>query len=86
VTTRPAPTVPAGLAAILRPVEEHDGPEPLDAATVAGLVGVKPETVTGWATSGRMSGLLLSRSIGWRFAKADIVAFLTKRYYTARQR
>lgn len=76
--------VPPGLARILAPLDEYEGEEPFDAVTAARLVGVEPRTVTAWATGRKLSGLLLSRSIGWRFTLEDLREFLTGRYYTAR--
>ncbi|KPM55807.1 hypothetical protein CcI49_23030 [Frankia sp. CcI49] len=75
--------VPPGLARILAPLDAYDGEEPFGAVTAARLLDVEPRTVTSWATARQLSGLLLSRSIGWRFTVVDLREFLTRRYYRA---
>lgn len=82
MTAPPTTGVPPGLAVILRPVREYDGPEPFDARAAAKLLGVERRTVVSWATDGRLGGLKLDGPVGWRFALVDIEEFLIARYHT----
>jgi hypothetical protein len=71
------------LDQMLARLDTYDGPEPFGSVTAAQLLRVQPRTVVSWATSRQLSGLLLARSIGWQFTKADLARFLESRYYTA---
>lgn len=79
-----APRIPPGLQTLLDRIDAYGKAESLDSRDVGEIFRVKATTVTSWATSEQLSGLLLSRSIGWRFEKADLRAFATARYHAAR--
>lgn len=83
-TTIRAGRVPPGLAELLERIDRYDGPDPLSSRDVAPLFGVTAKTVTSWATSEQLSGLLLSDHLGWRFTRSDLREFITKRYRAAR--
>lgn len=82
----PAPAAPPGLAEIFKRLDAYDGAQPFGARVAAGLLGVQARTVTGWATSRRLSGLLLARNRGWEFTVVDLKEFLAKRYHPAANR
>ncbi|WP_368963378.1 helix-turn-helix domain-containing protein [Parafrankia sp. FMc2] len=76
--------VPPGLEALFARLDALPKDEFLTTPEVAELFRVKERTVGTWARTGRLAGVMISRSGGWRFSPADLKAF-ARRKYTAAQ-
>lgn len=74
------PASPPGLAGLFERLDALPDGELLTAPQVAEIFDVKERTVTAWARSGRLNGVLFSRSTGWRFTPADVKTFAQRHY------
>lgn len=72
----------AGLAALFAALDAY-GDRLLDAYEVGEALNCKPRTVTFWATSRQLSGVLPSKAAGWGFTAADVKAFVRRHYVVA---
>lgn len=60
------------------------GEEPfLTVDQVAAWLQVAPQSITRWARSGELRGMRLSPRLGYRFTRADVQAFIDKRWLSS---